>query len=120
MNHIESPATGDSAIEQAIQAAGKTAPRVTPEDLSANIVDVETVKHVSVTGQVLRWAVITTRNGYAVTGDPSCSVSSENDNAETGVALAIANAKRNLWPLMGYQLKQQLFTESIAATVRTA
>lgn len=38
MNHVTSPATDDSAIEQEIQAKGKTAPRVTPVDLLANIV----------------------------------------------------------------------------------
>lgn len=100
--------TTDTTIEQEIQAKGLTAPRITPADLEANIVDVETVKHVSVSGQVLRWAVLTTRNGYAVTGRPSVAVSSENDDAEIGVAVAIANAKQELWPLMGYALKTKL------------
>ncbi len=35
-------------IEQQIQAQGLTAPRVTPEDLEANIKHVDIVKHVSV------------------------------------------------------------------------
>jgi hypothetical protein len=37
MNHIQSPRTDDSAIEQEIKAKGLTAPRVTPDDLAANI-----------------------------------------------------------------------------------
>ena len=74
MNHIESPRTDDSAIEQEIKAKGLTAPRVTPEALNNNIVDVEVVKHVSFGGQILRWAVITTKNGYAVVGNPSVAV----------------------------------------------
>jgi hypothetical protein len=108
MHNITSPRTDDHGIEQMIQAKGLTAPRVTPADIEANIVDVETIKHVSHSGQVLRWAIITTRSGYAVTGRPSVAVSSMNDDAEVGVAVAIANAKEELWPLMGYALKQSL------------
>lgn len=98
----------DTAIEQEIQAKGLTAPRITPQDIEDNIVDVEIVKHVSKTGQVLRWAVITTRNGYAVVGKPSCAVSSANDNEEIGEKVAIANSRDELWPLMGYQLRSEL------------
>jgi len=98
----------DNAIEQEIQSKGLTAPRITPSDLEANISDVEIVKHVSKSGQVLRWAVITTNNGYAVVGKPSCSVSSANDNAELGEKIAVSNSKDEMWPLMGYALKQKL------------
>ena len=98
----------DQVIEQEIQAKGLTAPRITPDDIEANIADVEIVKHVSKTGQVLRWAVITTRNGYAVVGKPSCAVSSANDNAEIGEKIAITNSREELWPLMGYALKAKL------------
>lgn len=98
----------DASIEQQIQAKGKTAPRVTPDDLAANIIDTEIVKHVSHSGQILRWAVLTTRSGFAVTGRPSAAVSAENDDPEIGVATAIANARDELWPLMGYELKCRL------------
>ena len=98
----------DQAIEQEIKAKGLTAPRITPTDIEANIADVEIVKHVSKTGQVLRWAVITTRNGYAVVGKPSCTVSSANDNAEIGENVAVTNSREELWPLMGYALKAKL------------
>jgi len=108
VNHIPSPDTSDAGIERLIQAKGKTAPRVTPADIAANIVDTEIVKHVSQGGQVLRWAVLTTRNGFAVVGRPSVSVSPENDDAEVGVAVAISNAKNELWPLMGYELRSKL------------
>lgn len=108
MHNITSPRTDDSAIEQEIKAKGLTAPRVTPTDLNDNIVDVEIVHHVSKGGQVLRWAVITTRSGYAVVGNPSVSVSPENDDAEIGTKVAFENSKNALWPLMGYALKEQL------------
>lgn len=98
----------DQAIEQEIKAKGLTAPRVTLADLNANIVHTEVVKHVSAGGQVMRWAVLTTRCGYAVTGRPSVSVSPENDNAELGEKIAVDNARNELWPLMGYALKERL------------
>ncbi len=98
----------DQSIEQTIQDKGLTAPRVTQDDLKANIVDVEIVKHVSKSGQVLRWAVITTRNGFAVVGKPSCAVSSANDDQQLGEMIAIANSEDELWPLMGYELRSRL------------
>lgn len=87
------------------------APRVTQEDIEANIKSVEIVKHVAASGQVLRWAVITTQSGFAVTGKPSCAVSPENDNADLGEKYAIENAKDEMWALMGYALKQKLSEE---------
>ena len=104
----------DKAIEQEIQAQGLTAPRVTLADLEANIADTEILKHVSISGQVLRWAILTTANGFAVVGKPSVAVSAENDNADIGQQIAIDNAKDELWPLMGYALKQSLFERSQA------
>lgn len=84
------------------------APRITPADLDANIVHTEVVKHITHSGQILRWAILTTRNGFAVTGRPSASVSPLNDNAEIGESVAIENAKNELWPLMGYELRSKL------------
>ena len=98
----------EKALEQEIQARGLTAPRITPADLDDNIADTEIVKHVTKSGKVLRWAVLTTRNGYAVVGKPSASVSPENDNAEIGEKVAIDNARGELWPLMGYELQSKL------------
>lgn len=117
MNHIASPDNSDPGIERQILAKGLTAPRVTPADLAANIVHVEYVKHIAQGGQVLRWAVLTTRNGFAVTGTPSASVSPENDRADIGEAVAFENAKNALWPIMGYQLKEQLFQATQPAQV---
>ena len=108
MNHITSPRTDDDAVEQEIKAKGLVAPRVTPQDLNDNITDVEIVKHVSRGGQVLRWAVLTTKSGYAVVGNPSVAVSPENDDEEVGKKVAFENSKNALWPLMGYALKEKL------------
>jgi hypothetical protein len=107
-------AASEVAIEQAIVAKGLTAPRLSPADLDANIVHTEIVKHVSLTGQVLRWAVLTTKNGFAVVGKPSVAVSPANDDAEIGQQVAIENSRNELWPLMGYALKDQLASRGSA------
>lgn len=98
----------DQALESAIVAAGATAPRITPADIAANIVHTEIVKHVTPTGKVLRWAVLTCKNGFAVTGKPSASVSVENDREAIGREVAIANARDEMWALMGYELQSKL------------
>lgn len=98
----------EEAIEAEIQSKGLNAPRVKPEDITANIVDTEFVTHVSKSGQVLRWAVLTVKNGFAVVGKPSVAVSSANDNEKIGRQAAYDNARDELWPLMGYALKQKL------------
>lgn len=108
MHNIQSPRTDDAGVEAILQARGKTAPRITPEALQANIAHIEVVTHHSVGGQVLRWAVLTTRSGFAVTGRPSAAVDARNDDAEVGASIAIDNAKNELWALMGYELKTRL------------
>lgn len=123
MNHITSPRTDDSAIEQDIQAKGKTAPRVTPADIEANI----TSEHYftaldGVAGEgdgsmvavapdclgLLTFCVLVLRNGFTVTGESACA-SPENFDAEIGKKIARANAVNKIWPLMGYQLKERLY-----------
>jgi len=110
----------DNQIEQEILDKGLTAPRVTPADLEGNIAHVEIVKHVSQSGQVMRWAVITTKNGYSLAGRPSCAVSSENDNQELGEKIAIENSRNELWPLMGYALREQWNPGNLQRTARLA
>ena len=125
MNHIQSPATGDQAIERAIVSAGaNVAPRVTPADIEAAIVaehyftaeegvqgalartnpdlGVE-VLHLN----LLTFCVLTLRNGFTVTGESAC-VSPENFNSEIGRRIARENAVNKLWPLLGYALKERL------------
>ena len=107
----------DQAIEQEIQDKGLTAPRVTPADIEANIArcnifNVGTVLRESNVFyppalDLLTICVITTRNGFTVTGESAC-VSSENFDQELGSKIALDNAKQKLWPLMGYALKERL------------
>jgi len=129
MNHIASPRTDDSAIEQEIQAKGKTAPRVTPADIEANIASEHYftaldgvmsgggsgMQHVlppegsdpSVALGLLTFCVLVLRNGFTVTGESACA-SPENFDAEIGRKIARQNAVQKVWPLMGYALKQRL------------
>lgn len=123
MNHIESPRTDDSAIEQEIQAKGLTAPRVTPVDIESNIASehyftasdgvagvcyrqIKTL-HSPHALKLLTFCVLVLRNGFTVTGESACA-SPENFDAEIGRKIARANAVQKIWPLMGYALKQSL------------
>jgi len=117
MHNIQSPRTDDGAIEQEIQAKGKTAPRVTPADLAANIV----AEHYFTAGAALRalnhptseafdlltFCVLKLKNGFTVTGESACA-SPENFDAEIGQKIARENAVQKIWPLMGYELKCRL------------
>ena len=123
MNNLESPATGDSAIESEIKAKGKTAPRITPADLQANIVREfyftagDGAGH-SVGGVVagykypgpldlLTFCVLVLKNGFTVLGSSACA-SPENFDAEIGCKIARANAVQQCWPLLGFALCDKL------------
>ena len=99
----------DIEIEQEIQDKRLTAPRVSLGNLHSKIHDVEVIKHISKSGQILRWGILTLENGFVVTGKPSVAVSPENDNPELGQKIAIQNAENEVWAFEGYLLKQQLF-----------
>ena len=133
MNHIPSPHTSDTGIELLIQAKGKTAARVTPADIEANIAaeiystgldcaseaagdargvfnrikpDVDlTVVNDSL--RLLTFCVLVLRNGFTVTGESACA-SPENFDAEIGRKVARDNAVEKVWPLMYYELRSKL------------
>ena len=127
MHNIQSPRTDDSAIEQEIKAKGLTAPRVTPQDLEANIASVfyftaaqGAEKAARDNGSyaagspedgvalgLLTFCVLVLRNGFTVTGESACA-SPENFDPEIGRKIAFENAKNKIWPLMGYALKEKL------------
>lgn len=95
----------------------KKFPKVTLEQIQAKIKHTEVIKHVSVTGQILRWAVITMENGFAVTGRPSCARCPENDEPECGKQVAIDNAMDEIWQLEGYLLAEQMRTIRTGGTI---
>ena len=94
----------EAAIEAEIKAKGLTAKRITPEDLDAEIVDED--YHVF-PGSCLTVCCLTLKNGFAVTGESACA-SPENFNAEIGKGIARRNARENIWPLLGFRLRDEL------------
>lgn len=131
MNHIPSPDTSDAGIERLIQAKGKTAARVTPADIEANISAEayftaeegilgaykthngvhQTVRHddllIHPHMKLLTFCVLVLKNGFTVTGESACA-SPENLDAEIGRKIARQNAVQQIWPLMGYELRTKL------------
>ena len=113
----------DQAIEQEIQAKGKTAPRITPADIQAVIA--QTHYFTAADGvrgdaiaegidcgctpplELLTFCVLVLRNGFTVTGESACA-SPENFDAEIGRKIARDNAINKVWMLEGYLLKQRL------------
>lgn len=93
----------EQQIETAIQAAGKTAARITPGMLDDEIVKEE----YHVFSGVLTICVLTLKNGFMVTGESACA-SPANYDATIGQAIARSNAREKLWPLLGFRLKDQL------------
>lgn len=124
----------EQQIEQMIQDKGKTAPRVTPDAVEANIASVHyfTAAHgvdtaafdcdfyrdantraalkSEVTPEplgLLTFCVIILANGFTVTGESACA-SPDNFDPDIGRKIAYDNARAKIWPLMGYHLKQKM------------
>lgn len=125
-----SPDTTDAGVERLIQAKGKTAARVTPADIEAEIVsehyftaadgvageahrrdiagDTNPVGwYAPPQTELLTLCVLVLRNGFTVTGESACA-SPENFDAEIGRRVARENAVQKIWPLMGYELRSKL------------
>lgn len=61
--------------------------------------------------QLLTLCLLVTKNGFTVVGTSACA-SPENFNAEFGRNLAYEDALRQIWPLMGYALRDKLHKQS--------
>ena len=100
-------------IEQEIQAKGLTAPRITPDDIEANITSEfyftaadglegatgrrpNSVRAGTALG-LLTFCVLVLKNGFTVTGESACA-SPENFDAELGRKIARQNAVEKIWP----------------------
>jgi hypothetical protein len=96
-------------------AAVAVAPRVALADIENNIAaryDVTADKAVGDVPQMpalklLSICILVMRNGFTVIGK-SAPASPENFNADLGRKLAYEDAVRQLWPLMGYALRDRL------------
>lgn len=114
---------GPDSLEREIQAKANNGPRVTPSDIEGEVssefyftaadgVRGESEMGTSPAGrarslELLTFCVLVLRNGYTVVGHSACA-SPENFNAEIGRRIARENAEREIWPLLGFRLRDQL------------
>ena len=119
----------DQQIESEIQAKGLTAPRVTPADIEAEIAsehyftamdglygelmsdgvpptNYERAQWPASLG-LLTFCVLALKNGFTVTGESACA-SPENFDAQIGRKIARTNAVNQIWPLLGFRLRDAL------------
>jgi hypothetical protein len=117
----------DQSIEQEIQAKGKTAPRITPADIEANIASevyftapegrhghshlnhgFEYVGELDPSLKMLTFCVIVLRNGTKIVGINYGAIDPNQHSAEIGRSEARKHAIEQIWPLMGYELRSKL------------
>jgi len=91
--------------DEDLAAAGATAPRVKLIDIQAAIESVEYLR--AGEGGILTLALVTMKNGFVVVGK-SAPASPENFNKDKGEQFAYEDAVRQLWPLMGFALRDKL------------
>jgi hypothetical protein len=111
------------AVDERISAASATAPRVSLKDLEDNVVSVHFLNageavlsndpHPFHALDLLTLCFVTTKNGFVLVGK-SAPASAENFDEQKGKTFAYEDAMRQLWPLMGYALKERLMAEPSA------
>ena len=112
----------DSEIEQEIQAKGKTAPRITPADIEANIKSEwfftasdgvfgatellmeDEDKHLG----LLTFCVLVLRNGTKVVGINYGAIDPAQHDAKRGREEARKQAEEKVWELLGFRLRDEL------------
>lgn len=77
-------------------------PRVTLDQLKANIVDERFVQH-----GLMTICILTLANGFTVLGQSACAVPG-NFKMDVGQRLARSDAENKIWALMGYELKSKV------------
>ena len=106
---------------EALSAKGATAPRVSVpkiEHQMGSVVYINLGDAIERTGQdasahshLMTLCVITMRNGFVEVGK-SAPASPENFDREKGKIFAHEDAVRNLWPKLGYALRDTLWMEN--------
>lgn len=94
----------EAQTERELQEKGKTAPRITPADIDAQITG--EAYHVF-PGTTLTVCCLTLQNGFTVTGE-SAAASPENYDEEIGRRLARDQARNKIWAFEGYALRNAL------------
>lgn len=98
----------ENELEEEIKTKNLTAPRLTPAIIDSKI----KYKSFHKLTDVLTVCVLTLENGFTVTGESACA-SPENYNQQIGEDIAFSNARDKIWALLGYQLKEKLYQESL-------
>lgn len=122
---------GLDSLEREIQAKANKGPRVTPAALKDEIASAHfftgfdgaagaAYNEASPDGvlrqfsfevppalSLLTFCVLVLRNGFTVIGHSACA-SPENYNKEIGERIARENAERQIWPLLGFRLRDEL------------
>lgn len=111
------PASESLAASEALSAKGATHPRVSLDDIDAAIAAenyftageaAEALgQPTSPALELLTICILTTRSGFTIIGK-SAPASPENFDEEKGRAFAREDAVRQLWPLMGFALRERL------------
>jgi hypothetical protein len=83
--------------------AARPAPKITQAIVDDNITSVDYLL-----SGVTTIAVATLYNGYTVVGVAACAYP-ENFDAEIGKELALRDAKRQVWPVLGFRLADQRY-----------
>jgi hypothetical protein len=108
----------DQAIEQEIQAKGKTAPRVTPAQIEALMQRIVYTSDVRPNGSTTTLVHAFLDGSFFLASGVSACVSVENFDAEIGLKIATDNAERaareKLWELEGYALNRALANQQPA------
>lgn len=105
--------------QDARAAQGATAPRVTIRDIENNIASVHYLNagtaivlcgeddHAPPSAELLTLCIMVCKNGFTVVGKSACA-SPENFDPAKGREIAYDDAIEQLWPLMGYALRERL------------
>jgi hypothetical protein len=101
----------EQQIEDAIQAKGLNAPRITPNDVDNEIVAEQF--HVF-PGTTVTVCCMTLRNGFTTVGH-SAAASPANFDEEIGRKVASDNARQQIWPLLGFRLRDTLSDTPVLA-----
>ncbi len=107
--------TDEATIEEEIVRKGKTAPRLTPAMIDAQIASVVSGRASNLFKDVpsskelacLTICIITLKNGFTLVGKSACA-SPENYDEAIGHKIAFDDARKQIWALEGYLLRSKL------------
>ena len=122
----------DNEIEQEIQEKGLTAARVTPQDVA----DAISGEYYFTAGQgmygnsvwpadipagahMVTFCLMILKNGHRIVGINTGSISPENFDADLARKLARQNAVDQIWPLLGYALRDRTYHEGLNSQALT-